>query len=69
MIKGTRFLPQVLQPNHMFPILLMQIFEEQNYCIVKLGIQEYDQSVTCLADDQKTLGIHSNKLHTPENLA
>ena len=26
-IKGNRFLAQVLQPNHMFPILLMQIFE------------------------------------------
>ena len=26
-IKGNRFLRQVLQPNHMFPILLMQIFE------------------------------------------
>ena len=29
-IKGNRFLPQVPQPNHMFPILLMQIFEGQN---------------------------------------
>ena len=28
-IKGNRFLPQILQPDHMFPILLMQIFEGQ----------------------------------------
>ena len=35
----------------------------------KMGIKEYDQSVTCLADDQRTLEIHSNKLRTPENLA
>ena len=24
---GIRFLPQVLQPNHKFPVLRMQIFE------------------------------------------
>ena len=29
-IKGNRFLPQVLQPNHMFPNLLMLIFDGQN---------------------------------------
>ena len=34
-----------------------------------LGIEEYDQSVTCLADDLQTLVIRSNKLRTPGNLA
>ena len=32
-------------------------------------MEKYDQSVTCLADNQKTLEICSNKLRTPENLA
>ena len=35
----------------------------------KMGIEEYDQSVTCLADDLQTLEIHSNKLRTLDNLA
>ena len=34
-----------------------------------MGIEEYDQSVTCLADDLQTLGIRSKKLRTPGNLA
>ena len=32
-------------------------------------MEEYDQSVTCLADDLQTLEILSNKLRTPGNLA
>ena len=32
-------------------------------------MEEYDHSVTCLADDLQTLGIYSNKLRTPDNLA
>ena len=36
---------------------------------VKLGIKEYDQNVTCLADNLQTLEIRSNKLCTPGNLA
>ena len=32
-------------------------------------MEEYDQCVTCLADNRKTLEIRSNKLRTPNNLA
>ena len=32
-------------------------------------IKGYDQSVTCLADDRKTLDIRSSKPRTPETLA
>ena len=32
-------------------------------------IKEYDQSVTCLADDLKTLVTRSSTLRTPENLS
>ena len=32
-------------------------------------IKGYDQSVTCLAGDWKTLEIRSSKLHTPEILS
>ena len=32
-------------------------------------IKEYDQSVTCLAEDQKTLEIRSSKPRTPETLS
>ena len=28
-------------------------------------MKEYDQSVTCLADDPQNLEIHSSTLHTP----
>ena len=35
----------------------------------KLGNKEYDQSVTCLADDLKTLETHSNKPRTPKTLS
>ena len=31
--------------------------------------KEYDQCVTCLADDLKTIVIHSSTLHTPEILS
>ena len=32
-------------------------------------IKGYEQSVTCLADDRKTLEIRSSKLRTPETLS
>ena len=32
-------------------------------------IERYDQSVTCLADDQKTLVTRSSTLRTPETLS
>ena len=36
---------------------------------LKLGIKEYDQSVTCLADDVQTLETRSSTLRTPEILS
>ena len=35
----------------------------------KLGIEKYDQSITCLADNLQTLVIRTNKLRTPGNLS
>ena len=32
---------------------------------IKQGMEEYDQSVTCLADDPRNLEIRSNKRRTP----
>ena len=34
-----------------------------------LVIKGYDQSVNCLAGEQKTLENHSSKPHTPETLS
>ena len=31
----------------------------------KLGMEKYDQSVTCLADDPRNLEIRSNRRRTP----
>ena len=42
----------------------MQVFEENRSNAVKLGMEEYDQSVTCLADDPQNLASRSNKRHT-----
>ena len=36
---------------------------------IKLGMEKYDQSVTCLADDPRNLEIRSNKRRTPGTLS
>ena len=36
---------------------------------IKLGMEKYDQSVTCLADDPRNLEILSNKRRTPGTLS
>ena len=35
---------------------------------IKLGMERYDQSVTCLADDPQNLAIRSSKRRTPGTL-
>ena len=54
--------PQVKQ------ILLMQCLRVGTNA-EKLGNKGYDQSVTCLADDLKTLVTRSSMLRTPDTLS
>ena len=68
-MQSNRFLPHQLLPNtHMLSIPLMQCLRlklmHKNWVI-----KGYDQCVTCLADDRKTLEIRSSKLRTPETLS
>ena len=44
------------------------MFEDWSNAI-KLGMEKYDQSVTCLADDPRNLEIRSNKRRTPGTLS
>ena len=45
------------------------MFEENRSNAIKLGMNGYDQSVTCLADDPQNLETRSSTLHTPGTLS
>ena len=54
----------ISQNPHVKQILLMQCLRIETTA-QKLGMKEYDQCVTCLADDPQNLWTRSSTLRTP----